>query len=55
MAKRWPKFQPSVSQSGTSRYVVVLGENLSQDQAASLLKRAVSSGLPRDTFISRTQ
>jgi hypothetical protein len=54
MTRRWPAFRPGVSQSGNSHFVVVLGENLSQDQAAALLKRAVSAGLPRDTFISRT-
>jgi hypothetical protein len=36
-----------------THYLLVLGENLSEDQAEALRKRAVESGLPRDTYIKR--
>jgi hypothetical protein len=53
MAARWPRFNPTVFQPGTGRthYVVVLGHNLSQDEADALRKRAVAAGFPRDTYI----
>jgi hypothetical protein len=53
MAARWPRFNPTVLQPGTGRthYIVVLGKNLSQDQADALRKRAVAAGFPRDTYI----
>jgi hypothetical protein len=55
MMSRWPNFKISVSegQAEKTRYLVVLGENLSEDQAEALRKRAVESGLPRDTYIKR--
>src|SRR3569833_65346 len=53
MAARWPGFNPTVLQpmSGRTHFVVVLGHNLSQDQADALRKRAVAAGFPRDTYI----
>ncbi len=55
MMSRWPHFKISVSegQGEKTRYLVVLGQNLSEDQAEALRKRAVDSGLPRDTYIKR--
>jgi hypothetical protein len=55
MMKKWPKFKIEVYQPKTDKmhYFVVLGENLSEDQAEDLRKRAVDSGLPRDTYIKR--
>jgi hypothetical protein len=55
MVKRWPKFNPGVFQprAEQAHYLVVLGQNLSEDQAEELRKRAVDSGLPRDTYIKR--
>lgn len=55
MMKRWPTFKMGVFQPGTEKtlYYVVLGQNLSEDQAEDLRKRAVDSGLPRDTYIKR--
>ncbi len=55
MMKRWPKFTLGVFQPATDKthYLVVLGQNLSEDQAEELRKRAVESGLPRDTYIKR--
>jgi hypothetical protein len=52
---RWPKFNIGVLQpwAEKAQYVVVLGQNLSEDQAEELRKRAVDSGLPHDTFIKR--
>lgn len=53
MAARWPKFNPTVLGPGTGRvhYIVVLGQNLSQDEADALRKRAVAAGFPRDSYI----
>jgi hypothetical protein len=55
LMKRWPKFNIGVFQPRTEKahYLVVLGQNLSEDQAEELRKRAVDSGLPRDTYIKR--
>lgn len=55
LAGKWPDFHPSVQEQRTEKapYVVVLGENLSEDAAQSLRQRAVSAGLPRDTYIKR--
>jgi hypothetical protein len=55
IAKKWPKFNPVVSQSRTGKglYVVLLGQNLSEDGAEALRKRAVAAGLPRDIYISK--
>jgi tRNA A-37 threonylcarbamoyl transferase component Bud32/cell division protein FtsN len=55
MMSRWPNFKISVSERHAEKthYLVVLGENLSEDQAEALRKRAVESGLPRDTYIKR--
>jgi hypothetical protein len=55
IAKRWPNFHVALSepQSEKTRYVITLGQGLSEDQAEALRKRAVASGLPRDTYIKR--
>jgi eukaryotic-like serine/threonine-protein kinase len=55
LMRRWPKFNIGVFQPRTEKtqYLVVLGQNLSEDQAEELRKRAVDSGLPRDTYIKR--
>ncbi len=55
MARRWPNFEMGVfqPQAEKTHYLVVLGQNLSEDQAEALRKRAVDSGLPRDTYIKR--
>jgi len=55
MMQRWPGFHVAVSQPQSDRahYYVTLGENLAEDQAEALRKRAVESGLPRDTYIKR--
>ena len=55
MIRRWPKFNIGVFQPRAEKthYLVVLGQNLSEDQAEELRKRAVDSGLPRDTYIKR--
>ena len=53
MAARWPRFNPTVLQPATGRthFVVVLGHNLTQDEADALRKRAVAAGFPHDTYI----
>jgi hypothetical protein len=55
MAKKWPRFNPVVARplTGKPLYIIVLGQNLSQDEAEALRKRAVAAGLPRDTYISK--
>ncbi len=55
MMRRWPKFNIDVFQPREEKthYFVVLGQNLSEDQAEELRKRAVDSGLPPDTYIKR--
>jgi hypothetical protein len=55
IAKRWPNFHAALSepQSEKTRYLITLGQGLSQDQAEAIRKRAVASGLPRDTYIKR--
>lgn len=57
LAKRWTKFNLGIQQqqAGRTVYFVVLGQNLSEAQAQALRKRAISSGLPRDTYIKRIQ
>jgi hypothetical protein len=55
MTKRWPNFEISVLESHAEKtpFLVVLGRNLSEDQAQALRKRAIESGLPGDTYIKR--
>jgi hypothetical protein len=55
MARRWPKFNTNVFEQKADKtyYLVVIGQNLSEDQAQALRKRAVGSGLPRDTYVKR--
>lgn len=55
IAKRWPNFNVNVfhPQSDKAHYVVQLGQNLSEDQAEALRKRAIQSGLPGDAYIKR--
>lgn len=55
MTKRWPNFKISVveTQEEKTPYLLVLGRNLSEDQAEALRKRAVESRLPGDTYIKR--
>jgi hypothetical protein len=55
MASRWPNFKWGVlqQQAGKTFYLVVIGQNLSEDEAATLRDRAVASGLPRDTYIKK--
>jgi len=55
LAKRWKAFQVEVVEAPSEkvRLLVVIGKNLSQDQADALRRRAVSSGMPRDTYIKR--
>jgi hypothetical protein len=55
MTKKWPDFQISVieSQGEKTPYLLVLGRNLSEDQAKALRKRAFESRLPGDTYIKR--
>jgi len=55
LTKRWPGFHVTMSEphSEKTRYLITLGQGLSEDQAQALRKRAVASGLPRDTYIKR--
>jgi serine/threonine protein kinase len=55
MARTWPNFKWSVSEqrAGKTYYLVVIGQNLSEDEAAKLRNRAAASGLPRDAYIKK--
>jgi hypothetical protein len=55
MQTRFSKFNISVVDQNTdrARFLVVLGQNLSENEAESLRQRAVRSGLPHDTYIKR--
>jgi eukaryotic-like serine/threonine-protein kinase len=55
LAKRWPRFKFDVFEpaSEKARHMVVIGTNLSEDNAKALRARAIASGLPRDTYIKR--
>jgi cell division septation protein DedD len=55
MKKKWPSFEISLleTQAEKTRYLVVLGQNLSEDRAEALRQRAVEAGLPRSTYIKR--
>jgi hypothetical protein len=55
MTSRWPRFNIGVfqPQADKTHYLVVLGQDLSEDQAEELRKRAVDSGLARDAYIKR--
>jgi hypothetical protein len=52
---KWPGFQWSVLQQKAEKsyYLVVIGRNLSEDDAEALRKRALQAGLPRDVYIKR--
>jgi len=55
LGRRWPKFSFDVFEPGSekARHLVVVGKNLSEEKAEALRKRALASGLPRDTYIKR--
>jgi eukaryotic-like serine/threonine-protein kinase len=54
LSRKWPNFKWSVQQqTGKARYLVVIGQNLSEEQAEALRKRAVATGLPHDTYIKK--
>jgi hypothetical protein len=55
LARKWPKFNITVLDQKTerARFLVVLGQSLSEDVAEALRTRAVEAGLPRDTYIKR--
>ncbi len=57
LAKRWANFKWSVlpQLAGKTYYLVVIGQNLSEDEAEKLRSRAVASGLPGDTYIKKVQ
>ncbi|MDE3197390.1 MAG: SPOR domain-containing protein [Acidobacteriota bacterium] len=55
LASRWPGFPATVVERPRekARYLVVLGQRLSQTDAKALKAKAVRAGLPRDTYIKR--
>jgi hypothetical protein len=55
LAARWPAFHVSIfnPQSEKAHYLVTLGQNLGEDEAEVVRRRAVAAGLPRDTYIKR--
>jgi hypothetical protein len=58
MTRKWSKFKLSVlhqENAGKNFYLVLIGQNLSEDEADALRKRAIAAGLPRDTYIKKTE
>ena len=57
LARKWPKFNFSVFPQTTERaqFSIVIGKNISEDEADALRKRAVASGIPADTYIKKFQ
>jgi serine/threonine protein kinase len=58
MERKFSRFNITVFEqknADRARFQVVLGQNLGEDQAETLRKRAVAAGLPRDTYIKRLQ
>lgn len=55
VAKKWPRFHVEVYQPPAEKpyHMVVIGRNLSENEAGALRKRAIASGFPRDTYIRR--
>ncbi|MES1257124.1 MAG: hypothetical protein ABUS51_01790, partial [Acidobacteriota bacterium] len=55
LTRKWPRFRAEVFQPASERpyHMVVIGRDLSQDEAVALRRRAIASGLPRDTYIRR--
>ena len=55
MTKRWPNFNISIfdRQGEKAPYLLVLGQNLSEDQAEALRARAAKSRLTGDAYIKR--
>jgi hypothetical protein len=55
LARRWPKFNVNLFEqhAGKTYYLVVVGQNLSEDEANAVRRRAIASGLPRDTYIRK--
>jgi hypothetical protein len=57
LTKRWQKFSFTVVQQPEEKapYLIVIGHNLGEDEADTLRKRAVASGIPTDTYIKKFQ
>jgi eukaryotic-like serine/threonine-protein kinase len=55
LAEKFPKFNLSIYEQHADKiyYLVVIGQNISEDRADALRKRAISAGLPRDTYIKK--
>ena len=55
LAARWKGTKPEVVPpgDGARRYVVVLGSGLSKEDATQLRARAVSTGMPRDSYVTK--
>ncbi len=55
LAKRWPNFPIGIFESPGERttYLLLLGRNLSEEQAQTLRKRAIKSRVPGDIYIKR--
>ena len=55
VTRKFPRFRAEVFEARAARtlHLVVIGRNLSEDEAAALRKRAIASGLPRATYVRR--
>ena len=53
MKRQWPNFEPEVYPKGMAPfYLVILGNDVSQQAASALQADARAAGLPRDTYIT---
>ncbi len=57
LTRKWPKFTFSVFQQPAEKaqYLIVIGKNVSEDEADALRRRAVASGIPADAYIKKFQ
>lgn len=55
LARKWAAVKPQVVPpvEGAKRYLIVLGSGLSHAEANRLRQRAASSGMPRDSYITK--
>jgi hypothetical protein len=55
LGKRWGSPAPTVHppEGQGRKYLVVLGSGLSKDEAERLRVKAATSGMPRDTYVTK--
>jgi hypothetical protein len=59
ITSRWPRFKAEVFsprvEDEKSYYLVILGSNLSQQDAVAVRQRAIAAGMPADTYIQNSK